>query len=103
MAELPQWLEHVPLQDMLRIDAALEGDWSPTAITAWRPGDDTPDFSGLPRSHPEHRPSLELYFEGSWIGLHCFRREDGRNVFDEERARAVVNYVKERLAESPPR
>ena len=47
-------------------------------------------FDAVTRSHPEHRPSAELYFEGAWVGVHCFRRRGGRNELDEELVKALI-------------
>lgn len=92
-------LDGVALDGILRIDAALEGDWSGTVVTVWRPGEMEPDFSQVVLEHPEYHPSLELYFEGRWVGVHCFRREGDQNRFDEEKARALVKEVVERVRE----
>lgn len=93
-------LNGIQLDGILRIDAALEGDWSGTVVTVWRRGENEPDFSQVALEHPEYRPSLELYFEGRWVGGHCFRREGDQNRLDVEKARALVNEVVRRLGET---
>ncbi len=93
-------LDGIHLEDILRIDVALEGDWNRTVVTVWNRGEEEPDFSRVAREHEEFRPSVELYFPGRWLGLHCYRREDGRNRFDEERARKWVMEVVDRLGET---
>lgn len=93
-------LDGVQLDGILRIDAALEGDWNGTVATVWWRGETEPDFSQVVREHREYRPSLELYFAGKWVGVHCFRREGDRNRFDEEKARALVSEVVESLVGS---
>jgi hypothetical protein len=50
-------------------------------------------FEGVALSHAHHKPSVELYFEGAWVGLHCFWTRDGENFFDEEAARVLIRYV----------
>jgi hypothetical protein len=92
-------LRDLPLEGLLRIDAALEGDWSPTVVTVWTPGEEEPDLSRVPSPHPAHRHSLELYFDGAWVGIHCFKRIGEENVFDGEMARALVREVRVRLEE----
>jgi hypothetical protein len=96
-------LDGVPLDGILRIDAALEGNWSGTVVTVWRRGQIEPDFSQVVLEHPEYHPSLELYFEGRWVGVHCFRREGDQNRFDQEKARALVNEIIDRLQEPDER
>lgn len=90
---LPKILDALPLSAVGRIAASLEGDWSPSAVDVWRRGAGGPDFSRVVRRHPLHRPSLELYVGEAWIGVPCFVREGGENVFDEELARAIVRRV----------
>jgi hypothetical protein len=68
-----------------------------TVVTVWRPGQSEPDFSDVVREHPSFRPSLELYFEGSWLGLHCFRRDGDLSRFDEAMARSLIDQVRKRL------
>ena len=95
--DIPDLLRHIPLGGILRIDAGLEGDWSPSVATVWSRGAGRQDFSNAIRSHPSHKPSLELYFQGAWLGIHCYNRIDGQNVFDEAFAARIIEYVEERL------
>ena len=95
---LPAALRGIPLDAIVRIDAALEGDWSATVSPVWTRAEGLLGFAAVPRRHPARRPALELYFPGYWVGLHCYREEAGAFVFDEPRARAVVAYVEARLA-----
>lgn len=91
-ADWREWIGRLPLGSLDRIDVALEGSWSETVRTVWRPGDAAPDL-GSPLSHPSLVPSLELYWDGAWLGLHCYRRAGELNVLDEELARAMVAAV----------
>ena len=99
---LPAALRGLPLDAIVRIDAALEGDWSGTVSPVWTRADGLVGFAAVPRRHPARRPALELYFPGYWVGLHCCCEEAGTFVFDEPRARAVVAYVEMRLAAAGP-
>jgi hypothetical protein len=96
-APIPGILEGLRLDGLVRIDAALEGDWNPTVRTVWTrdAGRRTPD-EPLP-SHPSFKPSLELYFDDHWVGIHCYRCIDGRNVFDGELAQAVIGFIEAKL------
>lgn len=85
--------ESLPLAELRRIDGALEGNWNATVTTVWSPEDKTIDFSKMVKSHPTFKPSLELYFDGAWMGVHCFKRVDEQNVFDEELARKIINQI----------
>jgi hypothetical protein len=89
---IPDLVRRVPLDGILRIDVGLEGEWSGTVTTIWSPGKPV-DVGNVTRFHRVHKPSLELYFEGAWVGLHCFDRADGLNVFDEELAREIVSFI----------
>ncbi len=91
--ELPKIIKEISLQEIQRIDAALEGNWSPTVVTVWSREKGIHGFSEVSLTHPEHKPSLELYFKNTWIGIHCFRRTDNRNVFDEDYALKIIEYV----------
>ncbi|MCG8604711.1 hypothetical protein MJD09_06905 [bacterium] len=75
------------------MDVALEGDWSGTVVTVWDRNRGPADFWEVTRSYPSFKPSLELYFLGAWVGIHCSKREDDKNVFDEDFARKIIEYV----------
>ena len=94
---LPGLLKEISLAGILRVDAGLEGDWSGSVTTIWSPGTALV-VDGVMRSHPHHKPSLELYFDGSWVGLHCFSRVDGTNRFDEDLARRVVSFIENAIS-----
>lgn len=91
--KLPKILKEISLDDLERIDVALEGDWSPTVVTVWSRERGLQGFSGITRSHETYKPSLELYFGDTWVGIHCFKRVDNQNVFDEEFALRVIGHV----------
>ena len=95
---LPQILTHLSFHDVLHIDVALEGDWNPTVKTVWSKEKGFIGFTHIVRSHPRLKPSLELYFPDHWIGIHCFRRMGDVNVFDEDLATRIIEYVSERVS-----
>ncbi len=80
------------LNDLIRLDVGLEGDWSPTVVTVWGSGTIVAVKNCLP-AHPEFKPSLELYFDGLWVGLYCYKRIDGLNHFDEDLAMSVMAFI----------
>lgn len=89
----PRWLDPEILDQVIRIDLGLEGDWSKTVSCVW---DRDSGYLGLPQDLPrtaELRPCLELYMEDGWIGLHCFALRDGVHEVDVERLHSVVEYV----------
>lgn len=96
--EILPLLSACPLDDLARIDVGLEGNWSPTVTTVWSRKDGLLDLSEVVKEHERFKPSLELYFSDGWIGLHCFRREDEGNLFDEDLLRSVVQNVEAALA-----
>ncbi|NIQ39761.1 MAG: hypothetical protein GTN81_14405 [Proteobacteria bacterium] len=90
---LPRILTDLSYEDLARIDVAMEGDWNATVVTVWSRERGLLGFSRVSRSHPTYKPSLELYFEDTWVGIHCFKRIDNQNVFDEELAIKVIASV----------
>lgn len=98
MNELHPLITSIPLDGIVRVDLGLEGDWSGSVVTVWSRAKGLLGFEAAVRRHPEHTPSLELYFEGGWVGAHCHLVERGENVFDENRARRVIGFVEQSLA-----
>lgn len=94
---LPKLLEEISLTNLHRIDVALEGDWSSTVVTVWTRKDRSLGLSEVRMSHEVFKPSVELYFDNSWVGIHCFKRVDNMNVFDNELALRIIDYVETRL------
>lgn len=94
---IPLIVREIPLDGILRVDVALEGDWNRTVATVWTRDGGRSGFSAVARSHPTFKPSLELYLEAAWVGIHCFMRVAGDNVFDEELAAEVLEYVEGRI------
>jgi hypothetical protein len=94
---LPKVLEEITLTDLNRIDVALEGDWSSTVSTVWKREDRFLGFSGVATSHKVFKPSIELYFGNYWVGIHCFKSLDGKYVFDDQLALAIIDYVEAKL------
>ena len=91
--DIPMIVREVSINGIQRVVAALEGDWNPTMVTVWMRDRGMLGFTDVIRTHPILKPSLELYFEDSWLGIHCFNRSDGVNVFDEEYAVFIINYI----------
>lgn len=98
--DLPKILKEIPLDNLFRIDVALEGDWSQTVVTIWTREKGLLGFSRITRSHSIFKPSLELYFENSWVGIHCFKRIENQNVFDEPLALKIIDYIENRLQDT---
>ncbi len=96
--ELRPLLTACPLENLSRIDVGLEGDWSPTVTTVWARDGGRLGVAEVVREHEFNKPSLELYFVGGWIGLHCFRRVGDVNVFDESLLDRVINDVEAAIA-----
>jgi hypothetical protein len=94
---LPRILTGISLDYLVRVDAALEGDWNATVVTVWTRADGLVGFESVTTSHPTFKPSLEIYFEDGWLGIHCYDRVDERNVFDEQMARHLIHHIEARL------
>lgn len=95
---IPSVVQEISLDAILRIDYSLEGDWSGNVKTIWSKTDGFLSYDGILKSHAENIPSIELYFEGYWLGIHCFNRIDGQNVFDEAKSDAIIQYVSEQIS-----
>jgi hypothetical protein len=90
---IPLIIRKFPLSGIHKVIAALEGDWNATMVTVWTRSTGTLGFSAVTRSHPTFKPSLELYFGDTWLGIHCFKRINGENIFDEEFALTLLEYI----------
>lgn len=90
-------LVDLPLEGIVRIDCGLEGDWSASVVPVWSRAEGRLSGGDPVREHATCRPSLELYFEGAWVGLHCFRRVEAGYALDEERLDAVIRWVESSL------
>lgn len=89
-------LQSIPLEGIVRIDAGLEGDWSGSVVPVWTRAEGRLRFDDVVRVHARYRPSLELYFDEAWVGMHCYRRQGGENVFDEDLALEVIRWIESR-------
>jgi hypothetical protein len=96
--KIPAILEHIDYSLLHRIDLALEGNWNATVKVIWtkEKGMIPYDFEDL--QHEWMKPSIELYFEREWIGIHCYRRIDNQNVYDAEYAGKIINYINKNIA-----
>lgn len=90
-------LADISLRGLMRIDAALEGNWNPTVTTVWTKEKGFIGFGGAAHSDPDLKPSLELYFKDRWIGLHCYKKVGMLNMFDETLAGQIIEYIEKRM------
>ena len=104
-ARLGPVLAALPYEELLRIDVALEGAWSETVRPLWTRAGGFLGFSQAPAPRPGLRPALELYFTGSWVGIHCNRIEEGEYVFDPDLAALLIAEIEARVnpgGDGPP-
>ena len=94
---IPEIFSSIPLRGILGIDIALEGDWSPTVVKVWSRDSGSIGFTKVVESHPLHKPSIELYFQDFWLGIHCFTRENDVDVFDKSIVKKWLNMLKLKL------
>lgn len=90
---MAQPLDRIPLEGLLRVDASLEGAWAENVMTIWTPDSGVVDLKRVPLLHNTYKPSLEFVFATWWVGVHCYRRVDGVNRFDSDRARSHLHVV----------
>lgn len=91
--EIEEIIMQLPLTKLKRIDSALEGNWSQTVTTIWTREDGFIGFSKVTKSHSTLRPSLELYFEGWWVGVPCCQLRENMNLFDERLALEIIRRI----------
>jgi len=92
-SDLPKILMDISYHDVKRIDVGLEGNWNPTVVTVWSKEKGFLGFFSVPRSHAEFKPSIELYFSDTWVGIHCYKKCDKSYVFDEKLALRIIEFV----------
>lgn len=96
-SKLPSILEQINIDTIKRVDVALEGNWSNTVVTVWNANEGFIGFDKAIKSHRNLKPSIELYFTNTWIGIHCFRMEKNLNIFDEQYALNIINFIEEKI------
>jgi len=94
---IPDIIKRLPLYDIERIDTSLEGDWSPNVKTIWSKDKGFFGFPNVKFIHSTFKPSLELYFESCWFGIHCFKKVNNQLVLDEEYALNIIQYINNML------
>lgn len=93
--EIPNILSKISFDNIIRVDVALEGDWSKTVVPVWTKEDGFLGFDKVSKSHEKFKPSIEIYFPGYWIGIHCFSKLEGKNAFDEKLAKDIIDYIEQ--------
>ena len=88
--ELLNLVKEMPIRDMKRIDVALEGNWNPTVTAVWSRERGFIGFGKVKKEHSKYKPSIELYFDDYWIGIHCYKRIKNKNIFDQEFALKII-------------
>ena len=89
----PSIISEISLKEIQKVVVGLEGNWNPTVVTIWTRDKGTLGFSKVIRTHANFKPSIELYFEKTWLGIHCYNRINGENIFDEEFAASIIDYI----------
>jgi len=92
-SKIHEYVRAIPTDNILRIDIGLEGDWSSTAVTVWTRENGLLGFDEVTRSHAINKPSIEFYYGDSWLGIHCFQRNEKKNLFYEELARKLIQLI----------
>jgi hypothetical protein len=90
-------IRKISIADIKRVDIALEGNWNRTVTTVWDRKKGFGGFSKVKKQHARYKPSVELYFPDYWVGIHCYKRLKGRNVFDARLALRIIKYIDRRL------
>ena len=94
-SKLPEVIKEINLREILRVDYSMEGDWNQKLNAIWSKEEGFLGYEGMNVSHENHKPCVELYFDGYWLGIHCYEQVDNQNVFDEEKASLMIKYIEE--------
>lgn len=95
--EIPKIVREISLPEIQRIDVALEGAWSQSVFTVWTRAAGFKSFSDQVLSHQIFKPSLELYFENYWLGIHCYNLIDNIFIFDTEFALEIIRFIEKEI------
>ena len=60
-SKIHEYVRAIAIDNILRIDIGLE-------------------FDEITRSHAINKPNLEFYYGDSWLGMHCFQRNEEKNI-----------------------
>lgn len=90
-------ISSVPIKDIRRIDVAMEGNWSQTVTSVWTKYAGFIGFEKVEKENARLKPSVELYFDDYWLGIHCYNKVGGKNVFDEKLAMDIIGLVEKAL------
>ena len=90
---IPSIIKQISLKDIQRVDVAIEGDWNSTSITIWTPINKSIDFDTILLNHPTKKPSLEIIFSDSWLGVNCYFRSKSKNFFNKDLALQIIEYI----------
>lgn len=92
-SKLPNVVKEINLQAILRVDYSMEGNWNHNLKVIWSKKEGFLGYEGINTAHEIHKPCVELYFDGYWLGIHCYKVIDGKNVFDQEKADLIIEYI----------
>ena len=95
--KVPAILNSIDYSLLSRIDLALEGNWNSTVRVLWTKEKCLAVIDCSDLTHEWMKPSIELYFKSEWIGIHCYKQANGKNVYDADCAREIINYIEKKL------
>lgn len=96
-SKIPSAIKQLDLSGLIRIDYSIEGAWNDNLTVIWERDKGMLDYSSINRSHEIHKPAIELYFPGYWLGLHCYNEDQGKYIFDENYALRIIKYIEKQL------
>ena len=95
--KIPKLIRDISLNKLKRIDVGLEGNWNSSVVTIWTRNEGLIDSCRFNESDTVYKPSLELYFEDGWIGIHCYKQLSNRNVFNRDFALKIIQFVEKKI------
>ncbi|MFC1615890.1 hypothetical protein ACFL21_02010 [Patescibacteria group bacterium] len=96
-SQIPDIIKKIDLQDILRIDYALEGDWDKTLEVIWKKNKGLINFDKIIKSHKTFQPTIELFFEDHFLGIMCYKETKDGYIFDEEKAKVIIQYIEKNI------
>ncbi|PTM02348.1 MAG: hypothetical protein DA407_15235 [Bacteroidetes bacterium] len=77
----------------IRQNLLSEGNWNENLKILWTRKDGFLGYDGITEAHETNNPCIELYFDGYFLGIKCFKRIENQNVVDKEMIELIIKYI----------
>lgn len=96
---LPDVLKEINLNGIIRLDYSMEGNWNHNLKVLWTREAGFLGYDGITLAHKSYNPCLELYFDGYFLGIKCFKRKGNLNVIDKELIDLIIKHIEFSIAD----